>query len=443
MGEDDQCKILEKVNISTLLAVAQVDKHFHEIAASVFKENFGGKTVEIRQRGYNIEDISGGPDRIEVDKLEVIAKLFKYFGHVISSVIMHDSDDDPWIHYSPFTDFIGDYVIQSKAKQDRQREIINLINKNSDGLKSLSIHNNKDEYVLEFVEQPFINVEKFFLFDGKFKKLGNNGFVLNKMFPKLKQLHLNGVRMKIPKSLAVPHKHLESFDVKLWKNDKHEQTKLFNEEDIENLIKNNPQIKFIKISYASRKFLKFVSDSLLVLENLHFKSSERIQHDQISNDFFGNIHFNNVTSLSAFSRDTFVRRVTFKRLENVKIYLETRNLPDVWIDLLKHNNVRNLEIFGKEKLFNIDLMSLTQVSPNLVQAVLDIDPDVKAGTIFKFLQRHQQLKVLKLRCKTENKSSFINNFDQLQIENEWTVTNKSRKSIFNDGFDIEVLIEKF
>lgn len=189
LNVDCQLMIFEQLNLPSLLALAEVNQAFSVLTADVFRRNYGYKTIEIR-KGFSSDDMNifEFEETIQVENFGLISTIFKHFGQFISSVK---------INYG-------------KCKKSQLKEIITFVNRNSNSLKKLQLEMYED--VLDGIEKPFINVEDV-SFVGEYKRLGNKQLSLSEIFPKMRRLSLEYVKVINRKSIALEIPTLEHLHV--------------------------------------------------------------------------------------------------------------------------------------------------------------------------------------------------------------------------------------
>lgn len=409
LDEDSLLLIFERLDLSSLLAISQLNDLFRAIAADVYRRKFDHKILRLTEQfitpklGIYVNDRS---NTIEIEEYDVILELFKSFGTVISNVEIQTSQNNREIN-------------------KHIKSIVKHISENSAGLKefSLSCH---DAYPLEIVNLPFTNVEHLSL-NGHHKKLGSKTLHFNDMFPKLRRLNLERARIIHRESIAVPFKYLE-----------HLQLNLMNyydnsEEYIEQLIKMNLQIRSLSIFQISLKFLQFLSINSPNLEYLEFTSSKSVQHLE----FAGEINFKSVKYLEVRSScREFPRNVTFEQLQKLDLLdMDFNDLPYDWIKFIGKNiHLKRVNV-PYWTISDAQLKSLTENVPNLVDASFALRPEVETETIVAFLKENKNLKRLELTypIDADTIEEEIKKIKS-QIENEWILTET------NGSFSIERIL---
>lgn len=395
--------IFEHLDLSSLLALSQVNGAFHILTADVYRRKFSHRTIVISKYLYEMNtDITEYSDYTpHIEKFEVAAKLFKYFGSEVTKVELYNV-----VGYmeNSLTGLVK-HIFSNRKIPNGIKEVVKLININSSGLKDLKLICN-DVNPLKYVNLPFVNVEHLTL-NGKFKRLRSQHLKFNEMFPKLRRLYLDSVRLLDPKSLTVSFQHLEHLRVDL---SIHGST----EADMEIFIEKNPQIRSISIYCGSMIFIRFLSKHLPNLEYLHISSIKgyRSAYEDV-------IHFKNVKNLKINSnRLEIPRYITFDQLEELELIGSSRiRLPVVWIEFIGRNvNLQKLKLIWK--MSNDQLRSFKDNVPNLIDAFLELEEDVQAETIATFLDGQHKMQIFSFIYLPESTLATL----RTQIENEWKLS---------------------
>lgn len=391
---DCQMLIFGYLDVTSLLALAQVNKYFHELAAVAFKWKYGRRTVEIMnqiENEYlmpNIDIFEDNPQKLVIEKLFVISKFFKYFGQMIKMVDISN--------------------FESRYK-NISFDTIEVINKNSIGLESLKL-NTHDENILDYVSQPFINV-KHVVLNGVYRQLGSNSMNLNEIFPKLEELNLEMCKVNGEKSMEVKLPNLKRLKLS------------FNAKNCFQLIKQNQQIQRLTASAVSMNSLQILDQNLSNLTHL------AIQFIIIFNS---NVHFKNVKHLTINTYETeFAKYSTFDQLEELELIKLTLDLPEEWIEFIRKNaNLKKLHV-KLGHLVDNDYHLITENTENLVDVSFIAASNLNKTTIVTFLQRNKQLKTFHLTYFYEAEK-LIEMFEELEVNicDEWNLSINKTSCLF-------------
>lgn len=347
-------------------------------AADVFLRQYTNRTVVIKEpyRRSDLHTILISGDIIHIFDYDVAVSVLKYFGTYISKLEF---------------DYLYDIKHQLK-------HMIRLANKHCDNLTYLYLGTHVED-AFEVIDRPFSNVIDLSLL-GKFKRIGNESFTMNEMFPKLQNLTLNSFDDSVV-DLDVHFPHLISLDIEFSSNGP-----FYNE--IKKLIKKNPQIRYLRLNYIYSSFIDFVSKNLENLESLNIPKIKWV-------DFTDEIHFKNVKK---FEIDYVVGRLnlTFEEIE--EFHCDPSKFVN-WLDFAeKHKKLKKLFLKGGGYITNEDLWILAENVHHLTEASFECNSFVELKNLVKFLENSKNLEKLHLSHYTCSKTR-INALMNL-IENDWT-----------------------
>lgn len=388
LNVDCQLLIFEHLDVTSLLALAQLNLYFHGLASNVFKRKYSCKIVELNTQMdesslISTVDISEQfPNKLIIGKFDVISIFFEYFGHMVQAVD------------------ILKYKIWDEQKN--LKEIVKIVNNNSNSLKVLKLENTVED-ILNSVAQPFRSIKRLDL-SGVFDKLGSESMDLNEMFPNIQEIYLSTRHVADDENMAVklPNlKHLRlGFDPPV--------------SSIEKLIKQNPQIERLTISGISINALFCFNQNLPNLTHL-------IVHYITLYD--KNIHFRNVKHLKINTLEyKFALHATFTHLKKLELDVSTRHVPDEWINFIKkYDNLKELHVL-QEELSDREFKFITEKLKKLIEASFHILPDVEENTIITFLERNKQLKKLNLLYLESEQMIEMFNALKANIGNDWNLS---------------------
>lgn len=385
---DDDCLllILENLDLSSLLSLVQAHERFRNVGAYVYKREFSQSFEFVQFRG-DLDEKKGDIqennifDTINIEKFDVISKLYKYFGNEISSVSL--------LSFPSYSNEFKSCV----------EKIMKLINDNSDGLITLKIGIKTDLNPLRSVKKPFKDVKNLII-SNDIEKLNNEDFTFDEMFPKLEAFALHG-SVYDRKSIGVllPHlDHLRTMDLSEW--------------HAEELIKMNPQITSWSNDRSSLKFLKFLSDQLPSLQYIKFMSSKG---DNENADNL-QIHFNNVTHFRADrTNSNFAEIVTFDHLQEFHLF-GFLLLPE-WIDFIESNvHLKKIIIY----CFILNEQFVQLKIPNVTDATIKIMLVNNVDVLIEFFEENTNLKRLTLESGEHNFGRDKRKDLKSKLKKEWT-----------------------
>lgn len=386
---NEDCRFaFERLNATTLLAVAQINEYFRGLAANFFKRKYDDKVVEIRsQYDDQKRDIAEYRENLIIERLDVIEKLFKSFGEVISRATLNTGN-----------------TFQDKFIE----RVVKIVSHNSEGLNIFKLYC-IDRLLLEYVDEPFRNVEHLIL-TNRFQNLRSKTLKLNDIFPNLRKLHLKEAHIKNALSLIVPFKHLEQLDVQFGLN--------YDIPAVGDLIEKNPQLRKLGMNACSIEFLEFLSVNAPNLDYLTFGLTK-----PTPSELNTVIHFKSVKHLSlGTDYNAFPKNVTFDQLEELQL-TGTGSATNLWMNFIKkHVKLNKVEV--EWFVLNSQLESLIGNVPNVIEAHFGINTDVQNETIVAFLEGNDQLKRLELNYR-ESAKEASKKFDDLKkiIDNtKWKLT---------------------
>lgn len=403
---DDQLMILEKLDISSLLSMAEINKDYQQVAGEVFRRKFGQDSVHIRTSPYE-EDIVEFYKKIQIQNFDKVSKIFIHFGHYISKVDVHSIKS---VEKSAFQ-----RIFHSTDEHEYDiKDVLKLLSNYSDDLKDLTL-SHCDLTPLKYVNRPFYNVENLTLnsyvlngFDG----LNSETLSFQELFPNLRRLYVNSVYLYETSSLLVPFKQLEEIRVKLL------DQKCYRE--IYNFILKNPQLRSFSFFDGSIDLIKVLSINSPNLENLDvlFDSNEYLRYGDEA------VHFKRVKRLTIHSQvqpkfiAEFPQNIYFEELEELDLEVNGRtDVSNEWMEFIRRNTHLEKLKLSFWHMNETQLMLLAGHVPNLTEADLILDKGVTAEKIFSFLKECNKLKIIKLEPRS---AQVVANL-RIQIENEWKI----------------------
>lgn len=341
-------------------------KSCSESSIHQFKQKFSDKLFSFQPSTNDIHDIS---NTVYVKDVAIFLDLLKTFGNLISKLSLTYS------HLVP----------------DQIREINAHVSVNC--FKSLSeLHiESWGENAFDGLNGTFENLIQLSI-SGKVQKLNGKSVKLDKFFPNLETLSLQFIHVY---DLDVIHRNfpqLENLHVIVGRSDSDE----FSESNVENLLKNNPQIQRLRLGQANLSFLKKVRKILTKLDTLELPT---LFMDTVK----GDIHFETVKSLSLpMSLDGIPKHLVFGQIE--KVHFDCKIDKELDEDCFNFvGNQTNLRKLSTRKCYlnNVGFETLSEKCPKLSEVTVKLSSDVKAVSVLKFLQ-NENLKKISLENCTRN-----------------------------------------
>lgn len=337
---------------------------------------------------------------IEIIEYKMMAKTFKYFGHVISN-LKYTSMPFKYMQSKLLGELIGNFSSNSLLKIR---------------------FDNYFAYTLDFITKPLINV-KSVKFGKNELNHKNQTFPMHTMFPSIQRLYLDSWHTNICNfDSSMPN--LKHFLVRLQF---HRYCGCDLQENFDNVIKKNAQLKSVEMNFSPRiptDYIVSVNSLLLNLESLTLWEFEFIDHD---------IYFENVTTFAVKSAYSSPTNLHFPRLQSLFVKLD-RDLFAEWLDFLKeHNHLTRLQL--KEFDLNDDKFEqIVNEVPNLSQ--MSVWPKgghignerISTDAIRKLLENHPNLMEFELFLKVPHAETIRTEFEC--VEMEWNIENREQSLLF-------------
>lgn len=411
--------ILEELDFTSLLNVAQTNGLFSILATDVFNRKFSNYKIVLKNGLPPIEPIESSDDmhdiilgissdlveffdpfyvkedddrplvavsnkQIEILNFDLSLTVLKYFGHVIRNLEV-------------------DY---SSMDMDRTKKINQAINKYCSNMLIQYDLQHCNENSMEKLTGPFVNVENVSI-GSQLTKSTNESLPLDQLFPNIKNLYFDFLSELDESYTDCYMSHLEHLSIGIAKRSSEK-----NEPKFENLIKRNPHIFSIALDNISSKFLSIVNELLPNLQDLTLWTFEINRRS---------IHFENVktfeTQIGLYSSPV---NITFSKLEELRMSLYIDGHHE-WIDFFRnHSNLKRLHM--KEILQNrmpLPFEELMAELPHLEEMSMRYKPNENVESIIVFLNNHKKLVKFELiECSDADKAILRN-----KCEHEWSIHN--------------------
>lgn len=368
--------------------MAQTDYHFQTLAFNVFHRKFGSKPFVFYPKFMVLGSVLRSPeikvdyDRVMITGSDLGIKVLQSFGHLLTKISLTFDEEE-------------------SGSTSRMAEIAK---KSSDSLIELELQGCNEE-IWHHIQQPFKNVESLSFI---FNLCVPNDVKLNKVFPKLRRLELKDLDLQRDQHVFDCYfEHLKNLSITSFTIMKSIES------DVRELIKRNPQIKSLSVSFPSMDFLKFVNKYLPKLENIEILSSIENYSDQMK------IQFESVKKICIKLNTSIVpKSITFAQLEELELE-SLHGLNREWFQFIQQNQkIRKIQL--KKPMRNKEMLMLAEVAPNLEECSLNCSPNIKEETIDKFMLK--SLAMMKIHFITSN-STLKNNL-KARFQKEWFVNVK-------------------
>lgn len=387
-----ECQLLtlEQLELEELINMAAVNDSFRMLVADVLKRRFGQLFVSLRRQMHatmekTIEASKDGT--LIIENYDLMLKFVKFLGYTVESLQVDFSNFDP----------------------NRISAISRYISKHcSDTLIQLDIRNypRTSENVLDIIETAFKNAEEVSF---GFERIGDSFLTLNELFPKVRRLNLENVRIINATFFNETLPHLEHISISFSTSDGIDQ------KGIAELIEKNPQIQSVQFKQSSYELLKLLSENQ---PNLH----ELKIHGTIlnTNGDNGKIRFKNVKHFTIKSIDNTPEYLTFDQITNLTVEY-SKQITDEWINfVVKQTHLIKIEVFSAISDRQVNM--ITENLRHFEDASINCASDVQVETINKFIQSNHNLKTFKL---TKNFIPIISESQRAKwikmFENDWNI----------------------
>lgn len=392
--------IVEQLNFTDLVAVAEIGSSFSTAAANVFKQHFANIPIcfETPDRPTNNHD-EISPKKIVISRSETIKKVLTYFGHLISNLEL--------------------YKTRGESERPQILLISELINLHcSDTLKRFTL--NVDVFgdaFFESITKPFVKLEYLMM-----RGVYHNVIFPTKLFPSITKLKMHA---KVTDSYFIngTFANLTHFSVINEKRRANENGMPFylEDEDVKRFILKNPQIRSLSLECKSSKFLWFISQNLPDLEALTIKF---YFEDTVDPREFA---FENVRYLATQHLSGRLPR-GFRNLEVYK-HRFSKDWRNTWMDVLRNNtNIKEFELYSSRLLDEEELIEISQLIPNVVKITLGIGQVVPDDRIIEFVANNQVLKTIRLN-RVREFNELAERMEQ-EIGDQWHISVDDRYVLY-------------
>lgn len=393
--------ILEHLPTIDLLSLSKAHKCFSNLVDDIFRKKFAKKMM-ILSILYPYDsptvDFEETNEYILVEYEKTASKIIKKYGRSIRNLKIEFVSKSTYHAQAPF------------------KGVYKLIQKHcAETLTEFHFQTMEDNF-FDYVTVPFKNVHSITL-ENDVIGLGNDQLNLQQMFPSLRNLYLNNVKIQKIKQIQLEFPHLEHLHAVI---DEAGYPGAISESLIAGLIMMNPQIKSISMQNINTNMLQFISNALPSLKKLKFDSF--IERDPIL------IHFEHVESvqIERCHGQSMPSNISFG--ENLVEFVSNAQTNDhKYIDFILNN--RNLKKIRISSVENDDIQRLTSANLNVVEMSMNCGSNIEAENLVKLIEISKKLNQLNLimfgpheymegvvqTLKTELKNEWIVNVDKRTI----------------------------
>lgn len=390
--------ILGRLELTDLISVAETNKKNLMIAQYEYLHRYARKTVKIFETykngdlKYRIKD-----DYLYLYHYDFTLRFLKCFGYLISNLEVEYSQGHS---FGPI-----DITEISKA--------INL--HCGETLVKFTIVNFHRNF-FDHMTKPFEKLEELSI-RGLFNKLGSHSLTMDSLFPAVRDLSLNYVRVTDTTCIHGTFSQLKHLYVDICRYD---DSTRFSESDVERMIERNPQIQKLSLSFSSRELLSFVNRALPNLENLQLYKYSPIENS----DDVQPIHFQHVNNFTIES--TYLpENISFERL--IEIYVVTFRgvFPggvDGIIKLITDNKHLEKFILHEGYIDDEDLKILTETHLNIEEIFLVFSRTVKDASIIDFVRNNERMQRIHFRRNEPDSLNEVAEILQEELGDVWKIT---------------------
>lgn len=353
-----QSLVLDHLDLVDLVKFASIEP-LRNYAVDVFHRRYKKPHLHIS----NDEENKRFYDRIFISNHDQALSMLKQFGSMIS-----------YVKLTFYNDSIGEV-----------KEILSHVSEYCENLSRLSLRTSVED-ALNDVKKPFKNVSDA-RFSGKLNKIGNDILSSDKMFPKVRRLHLDSFELNDGVNTFFPRLQLVYTEFPIdcpWSS----------EEAIGRLLASNPQMYGLTLINTKTSFLKFISQNLPRLE--------RLRVENFVADYMYDIHFNQVNTFKITKLiGGEIGQFSFGHLE--KFQCDPGNFPCIpFIQSTNSIHLRKLSLFTGIFSYYVSSNDLTLIMeniPNLIEATFNCGERLDVDTIIQFLNECARLERLTLHVQ--------------------------------------------
>lgn len=419
LNEDCQLSIIEHLYTADLLSFAEAINTPLYAIEYVFKRLCERRTVYIEElHDQSCILLLDTATMIYIRGFPIISRFLRTFGHLISDLQIVMSLND------------------NHSGKNNIPAIFQLVNAHcSESLTTFSFYSsNIINISFEEFKTPFKQV-KGVLLKGSFESLRSSNLSFKDIFPKMQILTINRFFKLIDQSsLETNFPHLVTLDARVWTENSNANG-TFDADRYEKLIRNNPQIREIIITDATRSVLKSVADGLHHLEYLNIINYKEDEND---NDPTA-IHFEHLKTL-IMNRENRVSspvRLTFDQLEVFSTGTYS-TFCTRWLDLV--DTQKTLKVLKVER--DLTLAEFAHLAENADLSLVEVQINCpstnfnegeftpKMDHLVRMINNSQHLQKLILRIGYENIKSVLDSL-QDRLSTKWnTITTEDEQFIY-------------
>lgn len=371
LNEDCLRLIFNQLHVTSLFSLAKTSKYFDIIVEDVIKRRLSKRMVVFSmlhpsKSPYLI--FEENKESVKVRYVEAAIEFLKKFSQYIRNLKIKD-------------------ILPRRHMPRRLNEVYRLIHEHcSETLTEFQYEWMNDNF-FDFITIPFTNVQTVSMTGNVFSSSINLDF--QQMFPVIRILHLNWVRIQNTSKITLEYPHLETLYIEIH-TDSSDDT--VNEPVVIDLIRKNPQIQSISLKNVHSNLLQIVSETLINLEQLtvdsylEAKSTAKIHFEQMKSFKISNGFFRSMISNISFG----------EHLEEFEVIAHFRDHK--YIDFIEKNrNLKKIFVYGPFGLLdNHDIQRLAAADLNVTEMSISFDIDIEGENLVQLVNNCKQLKQLHL-----------------------------------------------
>lgn len=401
---DVQLVILEQLDFSDLISMADTNRQFYSLAENVYRRKHFKNWVNIldpvltqrkKTRKYD--------DHLNIYNFDTALLFLKHFGHLISKL---------GITYTDFMRHTDSTEINQAINLYCSKTLIHL------QINILRSFKDDHDCFFKSMIKPFERLEVLSI-GGRFKSLTSSNLSFAELFPTVRRLSLEYVMVLDKSSINCKLPNLEYLHMDISQHKLERPPKRFLEDDVVQFLKHNSHIKSLTLGYCNRPFIKVACDILSKLESLELSHYSYYPVWDDGRD----IYIKNVKKLTldAPSNGIAPMNVIFEDLEEFHFDGQT-NQRGSWIDFVKlHRHLKKLYV-KSGFIISAEIEQFTALELKLEEIFLICGIDVMDDLILNFIRRNQQMKSIHLiGHQPINSFTTIANILRDEYGNKWTI----------------------
>lgn len=261
----------------------------------------------------------------------------------------------------------------------------------------------------ENITKPFKRAKEISLI---FSTVNTHQFSIAHLFPSLRHLKLAYIEMENVSNVVSEYPRLTQLSVAI---DPSGNKMGLTEEVVINLIRKNPQIRKLALSFGTPDSLNVVAEHLLNLEQLDLHSYTELKEHNF------HFHFEHVkiAKIGDFATCKWPTNITFgEKLE--ELYLRLHGTETKFLEVIERSkNLKKLHIGGEQTVNNDVLLRLTHAKLNVTEIHLYLHEHVDTKNIIQLIESDGKLTKVDLVPFLKSQVSKIVPAIEEHFKNQW------------------------